>query len=148
MSDIALFYDPKRGSADVTVASGDLASDLGFETAVMLSLFTDRRADDTRGWWGDSVASVAGDLHGSRLWLLSREKDQPRVLRQAEEYTREALAWMVEDQVAARIDVVAESVPAASQSELLLSVVIQRPDGTSASYRYAYNWESQAARRA
>lgn len=84
--------------------------------AVTISLFTWRRAgsddvvddSDRRGWWGDSVPSVAGDKIGSRLWLLSRRTLVADTLKDAEAYANEALAWLVDDGVLTRVTVTAE----------------------------------------
>jgi phage gp46-like protein len=84
--------------------------------AVVISLFTWRRAkaddllpgDQRMGWWGDNFAAVPGDQIGSRLWLLSRAKLVPETLARAKEYAEEALAWLVQDGVAARVEVQAE----------------------------------------
>lgn len=87
----------------------DLESDHGLETAVLISLFTDglageddelpdTQSDDRRGFWADTNAPE-GPL-GSKLWLLSREKQTPEVRERAEEYCREALEWLITDDVA------------------------------------------------
>jgi phage gp46-like protein len=81
--------------------------------AVEISLFTWRRAepgdplddDERMGWWGDSFPDVAGDRIGSRLWLLRRQVLTAEVLRRAEEYCREALQWMVDDEIVTAISV-------------------------------------------
>lgn len=149
MSDIGLFYRGEQGAFDARVSANDLALDDGLETAVALSLFTDRRVDGVRGWWGDAVPDVDGDQTGSRLWTLAREKDTPTVLRLAAEYAREALAWLVEDAVAESVDASAVSLRgAAGQSVMLLTAIVRRPGAGSASYRYQYNWTSQETRRA
>lgn len=103
-------------AADWVISGGDLAPDDGLQSAVIISLFTDRLAaaddelpddsGDRRGWWGDSLDP--GDNIGSRLWLLSRRKQTQQTLNDAIGYAREALAWMIEDGVAQQIDVQAE----------------------------------------
>jgi phage gp46-like protein len=146
MGDIALRWSDERMAADVEVASNDLAVDSGLESSVWISLFTDRRDADARGWWADALTT--GEPTGSRLWLLARSKDTPDVLRLAETYAREALAWMVLDGVAAEVRANASKLSVSeSRYMLLLAVAIQRPDGTTTSFRYAYNWEAQEARR-
>lgn len=155
MSDIALIWDSERGAADFAVEANDLAADDGLETAVFLSLFTDRRAEagdvlpsgdgDRRGWWADALPVVDGDWIGSRLWLLARSKQTADVIRRAEEYAREALAWLLEDKVASSVDVAAETV---RDGVLGLTVTIQRPASGAVQYRYNYTWASQEARRA
>lgn len=146
MGDIALHWNGERTSADVAVESNDLATDAGLETAAWISLFTNRRDGDQQGWWADALDP--NDPMGSRLWLLARSKDTPDVPRLAETYAREALAWMVEDGVASSVTATASKLPISdSRFMLLLTVAIQRPDGTASTYRYSYNWEAQEARR-
>src|SRR5262245_52468064 len=147
MSDIGLTWD--IFAADFTIVANDLAADDGLETAVLVSLFTDRRVasddaspdgtDDLRGWWGDSFPEVPNDLIGSRLWLLSREKELQSVVARAQEYAREALQWMLDDRVSDRIEVTAEIVRA---GVLGLLIVIHRPRKATAEFRYDYNWQS------
>lgn len=154
MADIALVMGEFNG--DVIVDGLDLARDDGLETSVIISLFTDSRAtpeqvpvelpqDDLRGYWGDVRPEVEGDTTGSLLWLLSREKQLPVILTRAEQYCREALAWMIEDKIATRVDVAAEYV---ATGWMLITVDIYRPDGDPVRYRYQYEWAAQAAKRA
>ena len=85
--------------------------------AVIVSLFTWRRAnaDDAlpngsgsrMGWWGDSYPPAANDRIGSRLWLLSRAKLTDTTAQKAKDYAREALQWLLDNGVAARVDVTA-----------------------------------------
>lgn len=107
--------------------------------AVVMSLFTWRRAnpDDKlpgsadnfgrMGWWGDTFATVDNDRIGSRLWLLSRSKLLPETVALAKEYAEEALAWLVDDGVAARVDVRTERL---GLSTLAIGVRIYKSDGT------------------
>lgn len=130
------------------LAGGQLATDRDLDSAIILSLFLDRRAlpDDVlpagvesrRGWWGDTFAAVEGDRIGSRLWLLRREKQTQETLNRAVEYSREALQWLVDDRVAAVVSVVAEW---ARLGTLALGVEIIRPDGTSFDQQYDYVWK-------
>ena len=136
-------------ASDCAMSGGDLAGESGLETAVILSLFCDARAreDDVipdgtgyrLGWWADSVASLASggltvredaaaahDRIGSRLWLLSREKQLPEVLRRAKDYAEEALHWLIDDGVARKVQVT-PSVP--RQGWLRLDIRIDLTDG-------------------
>ncbi len=148
LADVALRWALATGDADLLMIDSDLASDRGLETAVILSLFTDRRASDDdkppsgdardrRGWWADQFARVAGDRHGSRLWLLDRAKLTHETSLQAKEYAREALAWMIEDRVASSIDLVVELTDRA----LLIAVGVNRPGRDSITYRFARSWD-------
>lgn len=141
MSDIAL----KLFSADgalvpvfdlLLTADGDLASDEGLETAVILSLFLDRRAlssdslpdasGDRRGWWADALAED-NDQIGSRLWLLDRANLSQQTLVDAKAYVEEALAWLVSDRVARRVLV---TVTKLSQNRMGIDVEVHRADGS------------------
>lgn len=129
MSDLALIWTGE--GCDLALDSNDLRLDDSLQTAILISLFSDRRArpDDTlpgndndrRGWWGDTWPDVPGDQIGSRLWLLGREKEQAEVLRRARDYAREALAWLIEDGLAVALNVKA-TVPRRGYLGLLVTV--------------------------
>lgn len=118
MTDLLTRFDGDAFLGDLTLDGRLLAEDDTIQTAVILSLFTDRRADtadrlpandaDRRGWWGDAVADVAGDRIGSRLWLLVREKQTTETLNRAREYCQEALQWLIDDGHARHITVEVE----------------------------------------
>lgn len=155
MADIALVHDG-TGAFDLALdATGlDLLRDDGLESAVILSLFADARAsaeqaaaygdpDDVRGWWGDTVPAVVGDVTGSLLWLLRREKQTTETLARANGWAEAALKWLTDDRVASRVTV-ATSYPA--RGVLRIDVDILRPTGTRVEYRYDYEWQAQAAK--
>lgn len=114
MTDLALRLinnGPSQPPAiDLSLAGYDLATEDGLRTAVIISLFTDRRAeaddeipdggDDRRGWWADSL--------GSRLWLLARSKETPDTLARARTYAAESMQWLIDDGVATAVEVTAE----------------------------------------
>lgn len=103
--------------------------------AVIVSLFTWRRANpdddlpaDLRmGWWGDSFPTIPNDRIGSRLWLLSRSTLTPETVAKAKEYAEEALQWLIDDGVAARVDVQTER---QGLSTLAIGCRIYKSDGT------------------
>ncbi|MEG1824349.1 MAG: phage GP46 family protein [Cloacibacillus sp.] len=131
----------------------DISTDAGLETAVIISLFTDRRAageelpqneSSGRGWWGDSVTDVQNDKIGSKLWLLFREKQLTSVALRAKEYAEEALKWLIKDKIVKSINVVAEW---HDGGLLALYVDITRPDGNNLKQRYNLNWKAQEVLR-
>ena len=107
--------------------------------AVIVSLFTWARAksdDDLpagpdnlgrMGWWGDSFPTTPNDRIGSRLWLLSRSTLTPETVAKAKEYAQEALQWLIDDGVAARVDVQTER---QGLSTLAIGCRIYKSDGT------------------
>lgn len=133
--------------ADLSIVAGDLATDDGLDNAVLISLFTDRRAEpgdqlpdaediDRRGWWGDEFGA---DAMGSRLWLLDRTKTTDGVLLVAQSYAQQALAWMVSEGVARNVTVETS----AEAGALILNITIERVSGGRFSARYGYNWREK-----
>jgi phage gp46-like protein len=147
MSDIKVTYDQDTMTFSWSIAKPGLTQDDGLETAVLLSLFSDRRAladdklptgDDRRGWWADAYADDEEDHWGSRLWLLSRSKQTTSVLRDAERYAQEALAWMVKDSVVQSVVCSAEII---RDSVLGLTVTMTRGSNMATKYRFEVFWQ-------
>jgi len=102
----------ENGIIDLEITSTGLSIDSSLQSAVIISLFTDRRADDDdklpsinnngvlppdkKGWVGD-ILDDKGRLIGSRLWLLDREKQTEETRLRAIEYAEEALQWILDD---------------------------------------------------
>ncbi len=161
MTDIRAVFIGDQMVSDFALDAGALQAEPGLETAIIISLFTDRRAnaddelpagaEDRRGWWGDVVPPmvdgrpVDGARIGSRLWLLSREKQMQVVVTRAREYCREALAWMIEDGVCERIDIEAEIVKTGT---LGVGITIHRPQASAVSFKFDYAWQGQENRSA
>lgn len=145
MADRLIKFDGARMSGDLVLDAGSIVTTDGLESAVAISLFTDRRArpddvlpdgpnGDRRGWWADPEL-------GSRLWLLGREKQTAIVVTRAQGYAEEALAWLVRDGYA-RIVKIEASVP--RNGVLGLYVEIHRTDGTVWRNTYDYHWRPHA----
>lgn len=146
MTDIAIRWMNDHG--DVVVAGADLLADDGLETAVLLSIALDRRADDDdgladdadpKGWWGDSYADTPGDRIGSKLWLLKREKQLPSVALKVQEYAEQALQWLIDDGVASGVVCDAEWI---ADYTLGLTVTISRPNKKPFIRKYQYVWSA------
>jgi phage gp46-like protein len=147
--DAALVW--KENEFDLEIKNQDIVRDDGIRTAVIISLFTDKRVSseevtsedpDQRGWWGDMFPEVDQDQIGSRLWLLQRAKQTNETLSRAKEYAEESLQWMIEDGVAASVTVVVEYL---QRGWMKISVDVKRPRSTL-SFRYEFNWQFEAAR--
>ena len=140
MTDIALRVVSAPGEPlrfDIALEGHDLATDSGLRTAVLLSLFTDRRAedddaledDDRRGWWADPK-------RGSRLYLLKRAKETADVPVRAKFYAEEALAWFVEEGVVRSVTVEAAWV---RRGVLGIRIEMLRLDGSRYSEMFDYS---------
>ena len=151
---IALEWDNAAGAASVVVENNDLKADAGLRTDLLVSLFTNRRAEpgdvlpdgvtDRQGWWADAVPVVEGDKVGSRLWLLDRSKKTPDILDRAVTYAREALQWLLDDRVCDRFDVVAEYLT--EHAGLGLVVTVFRPGVDPARFRFNHTWTAEESR--
>lgn len=138
----------------------------GLKTAIIISLFTDRRANDDdvipdgtnnrRGYWGDAFPVVEGDSYGSRLWLLHREKDMQVVVNRAHDYVTEAMQWLIDDGVASRVDVltgwvdkvsgaITDTKTSQSRTGVLgIGLIVYRNEGSAEEFRFENFWKDAA----
>jgi len=110
-----LLGDWRVATATDPINPGGLDASDQLASAVYISLFTDRKAPegwrpevvDRRGWWGDEVAPAGEETFelGSHLWLLRNEVATEEIAGDARLYAQEALAWLVEERVAASVTV-------------------------------------------
>jgi phage gp46-like protein len=149
--DLKFFYDGSPSAApyvaDIDIDSANLYRDPGFETAVLISLFSDARADETDelpdnggdrgGFWG---SQLLGFELGSKLWLLNRSKLDDATTATMEQYLKDALQWMIDDEIASSVETAAVRVGGYMVNFL---VRITRAEGDRATLRFWANWESQ-----
>lgn len=137
------YGDWALAQADETQNAGGLSARAALHTAIMLQLFTDRRlpndlrlddgSEDPRGWWGDSVIYENDPLDrelGSLLWTLERGTLSEETALQAKEYAEDALAVLIEQGAAERIEVSAEAWIADGQLRLGVDVYSPRYGNT------------------
>ncbi|MEP9397938.1 phage GP46 family protein [Mesorhizobium sp. KR2-14] len=113
---------------------GGLRARSALETAVLICLMSDARADPeelraddvNRGWPGDSfdVDRAAGEVPlGSKLWLLLRRAlDDEAVPRLAEGYAREALQPLIDQGAAASVTVKATADQARNRLDIAVTL--------------------------
>lgn len=149
--DIKFYYENETaediGPAVVRITGADLHRDPGFETAVLISLFSDARAreqdalpqghESRSGYFG---SLVAGSEVGSRLWLLCRSVIDETTLRHVEQYCKDALQWMIDDRVASSVEAVASR---GGINQVNFFVRISRPATNDVSLKFFVNWEHQ-----
>lgn len=137
MSDLSIMW--KDGEGDVVSLDSALLTDDSLTNAIVISLFTDARVDNQRGWWGNDF-NQNGERQvemGSRLWTLARSKQLADVLEDAQAYAEQALQWLIDDGHALAIDVMATN---PEQSVLLLSVVVTLPNGQTEQRTFSAVW--------
>jgi phage gp46-like protein len=149
---------PAIGAADWAIAGSDetqnrggLQSKAALHTAVILALFTDARIPDNhplhylvadgdpRGWFGDGV-DVQADLGegplGSLLWVFERAPLTEKIRQWVEAIALQALATLIFQGVAVKIDAQATARFAANQCDL--AIQIYGRDGTQ-TYNYKFD---------
>ena len=151
MPDIGIVWDAARGRGDWArgdeVPSGaDDGTGGDLTAAVLVSLFTDRRATDDfvltdgttnrRGWWGDTFED---EPIGSRLWQLERSKRSTAVLLAARDYCTDALRWLLRDGVVSKVDV---QTFWAGRAALGILIAIREADGPGAVIETRLPWET------
>lgn len=152
------FWSQEEGLGDWRVAPandpvnpGGLDASQQLASAVYQSLRTDKRAPegwrpdvvDRRGWWGDAIAPEGEKPEeiGSHLWLLANEVVTEDVANLARIYAEEALAWMIRDQVSARV-VVTSGLIEDPRRGIWLAVEIYGRDGAlQYSQRFGRLWQ-------
>ena len=146
MSDLSL----KRledGFYDLDFDSVDLQTTDGLENAIILSLGSFARsqsldyvaantAPSTGGWWADAVDSV-GPI-GGNLYEAFPCKGDDAAIERLNTLANDSLQWMVEDGIASSISVSGKT----SDNEIVLTVKIEKPDGSESNFAYEINWEA------
>jgi phage gp46-like protein len=98
---------------DFSFSNGDFVLTEGLDTALLMSVYVDKRAEASempapatrRGWWGNLVGDYINYQIGSKLWLLSQARKNNNTLNNAKTYAYDCLQWLIDDQYANRIEV-------------------------------------------
>jgi phage gp46-like protein len=93
-------------------SAGDILSGDFFDTAILVSLFAERRANESevlesehrRGWIGNE--STPGFEIGSKLWLFEQSRLTSTTINGVSSAARQALEWLIDDEFAESIDAV------------------------------------------
>ena len=144
MSDISIQWDVLNSRGDWVLPGSVLQTGNDLQSAVLISLFSDRLATsddvipdgsgDPRGWVGDMGSDYP---IGSRLWLLDRSKATNDVLTAASDYCYEALQWLIEDGVVAQFDIVTEWTKPAM---LGIQIIAHKQNGTTVAMNFSSAW--------
>jgi phage gp46-like protein len=136
----------------------DLALTDALDSALFVSLFSDRRAypDEVidpmkrRGWIGDLVSRIPEDRHGSGLWLYEQRRIAPNGAsgRPAETATgirieaEAALDWMIEETLITG-HIASVDTDMAGRT-LRLTVSLSYHDGDTTTHKFALAGRTQA----
>ncbi|MEH6630156.1 MAG: phage GP46 family protein [Halopseudomonas aestusnigri] len=149
MTDIYLNWNSESFTADMSMQLGDIITGREIETAVIMSIFTWRRAnaDDElpegetsrQGWWADTYTDVPNDKIGSRIWLARRRKMNQTTRVFIYDCIKECLQWLIEDQIAVKIDIETER---QGLSTLATKIIIHETSGAVTALQYSLIWEA------
>lgn len=130
-TDAVLTVDPRYGFYDIAIDdNGDIETADFFDTAILYSLFGERRAtpDEVvdaryrRGWIGN-LSNADGFENGSKLWLLSQARLTANNLNRLRDEAKKALQWLVDDGLAVSVD---EAETQVIDGRVFLTVTIRR----------------------
>ena len=115
--DLKLTKDPATGLFDLTIKNGDFALVDSFDTSIIVSLFSDQRADASevpasesrRGWWGDQFGDDPTFRSGSKLWLLDQARNTQETLNSAIDFSSDSLQWFIDENHIENIEITGES---------------------------------------
>jgi phage gp46-like protein len=146
--DIAVKWNSQALRGDWVISRGGFLLDAGLHTAVLVSLFTNRRAPPdwtppagspvTRGgYFGDTYSTRP---LGSWLWLLYRSSvgDALVVQNKARDYCLSALQWLIDRGIAASIDIETGWI---APGVLGIDGTITKPTGLTVPFSYAWLWQ-------
>ena len=136
------------GVFDLMVQDQDFEAVEGFETSIIVSLFTDGRAPSSsvpsaarrRGWVGNILTADINRSLGSLLWLYEQSRITREILNQIRNEAEKSLLWMVEDGIARDINAV---VTRQTKRGIVIEIEIITLEGKS--QRYAVLWRSTSA---
>ena len=121
--DIALIKQDD-GTYDIAVdTDGDLVKTQDIDTAIYMSLMTDKRAassevslpQNQRGWWGNLLNADSDYEIGSKMWLLDQSRRTQDALNKGQQWVTDCLQWLVMDGYIKKITVTPEYVAAGMQ---------------------------------
>ena len=145
MVDIAVVWDTAQARGDWDVTSGDLVTDAGLESLVLIILWSDGLAPadavppdgtpDRRGHWSDTYEP---DPSGSLLWLYNRSKigNGKTLANELQSACWNPLQILVKYGIATKVDV---SVTRLTAGTYDIEISIWKP-GAAAAAKFKYNW--------
>ena len=116
-TDIDVKFTNEKGYFDFSFAEdGDFELTQGLDSALVITFYTNQRADSTEvstpqnrsGWWGDAF-NEDGSKMGSRIWLLQNVAVNQTTLNKAIDYTTKAYQWLLDENYIDTLNVFGES---------------------------------------
>ncbi len=129
------FEQDDDGLFDLIIEDGDFKLAEGLETALLVSLFSDRRAyfDEVpdplkrRGCIIDLVAEEPGDKYGSGLWFYEQSRLSTEVRNGIKNEAEMSLQWTVTDKLATFVQ--ADAIRKPADRSLALNITLTALNG-------------------
>jgi len=130
-----------NGYYDISLdTDGDIATQDSFDTALLMSLFCERRALPSevttpnlrRGWIGNDGFEI-----GSKLWLYEQARINRDTMNGVNTSANNGFKWLVDDKLLASVS----ATSTVTQSALSLTVELKRFNST-VEYRYYDLWSN------
>lgn len=139
------------GVYDCVIEDGDLKLTGGMDSAIFISLFTDRRANpdevanpmDRRGWCGTQNTRDAQGNKGSGIWLYEQRRLDADTTEGVRMEAYQALHWKITDRLAKEIDVTIEKSPHDRRLGLKAAITAANGGVTNIGYQL---WEATPQR--
>jgi len=121
----------KDGLFDISFSeTGDFSLAPGFETALEMSIFCERRASPVevpeairrRGWIGNVLSDFVGFEIGSKLWLFEQSRLTNLVLNGVKDAVSESVDWLIDDELVKNITTSIAKVNSTGTITLLLTI--------------------------
>jgi phage gp46-like protein len=151
MADIRVIFDQTTCSFSWGVVNNDLDITHDLDTAISISLFSDRVAGpdyvappgttgvvDKRGHFSDSYEVIK---IGSRLWQLKRAKKIGNtLLQEVKDMSQEALQWLLDYNIASTLLI---QTSWQSPRIIAIAVTVTEPvNGITSKFTYAWAWQT------
>ena len=142
--DIKIYFG--FGKSELKMDDYDLSRTGGFENAILISLFTDKRITENEkspnnkkgGWFGDNINTIP---LGSKLWTLERSKNINDIRLKSQEYVKDSLQWLINNKSVK--DIIVNSF-IVNNNTLKLEIKIFKNDNNNEFFKYYYNWKEQS----
>lgn len=128
---------------DIVPNGRDVAQELGLETALLISIFTNKKlpTENRGGAWLD-IFEPAGESMGSLLWTLDRSKVTDKTPEIVRGMVLDSVQWMKDDKI---IDEIEATATRDSKNSILITVQFIK-NADKFRYTFSYNFENQTAK--
>lgn len=139
------------GIYDFVIEDGDLKKTAGMDSAIFVSLFTDRRANPDevgdpmkrRGWCGTQNTPDRQGNRGSGIWLYEQRRLTPETTEGVRMEAHQSLYWMVTDRLAKQFEI--EANPAPENRSLVINIRAFASSGGVTDHSYSL-WDATPQR--